>query len=201
MKTPILILLLCTGTNLVKAQESVRAAFGLSLEKEKLQNYSEAIAIMKPIYDPSSYEMNMRMGWLHYLDRMHAESIGYYQKACALMPYSIEAKLGLINPASSLNNWDIVVTQYKKILEIDPQNTTANYYLGYIEYNRKNYTGALPLFEKVVNLYPFGYDGMLMLAWTNLQLGKTREASVLFNKVLLLSPVDASANKGLSMMK
>jgi hypothetical protein len=40
-----------------------------------------------------------------------------------------------------------------------------------------------------------------MLAWTNLQLGKSREARVLFNKVLLYSPGDKSALEGMGLIK
>ena len=40
-----------------------------------------------------------------------------------------------------------------------------------------------------------------MFAWTNLQLGKSREAKILFKKVLLLSPGDQSATTGLELIK
>jgi TolA-binding protein len=73
--------------------------------------------------------------------------------------------------------------------------------MGLIEYNNKRYTGAYKYFEKVVNLYPFGYDALLMFAWANFQLGKTREAKVLFQKVILISPGDKSALEGLSLIK
>ena len=65
----------------------------------------------------------------------------------------------------------------------------------------KDYTSAYKYFEKVVNLYPFGYDALLMYAWTNFQTGKTREAKILFNKVLMLSPGDTSALEGLGLIK
>ena len=90
---------------------------------------------------------------------------------------------------------------YKKILEIDPQNSLANYKLGYIYYDKKDFQTAFKYFEKVVNLYPFDYDGLIMFAWTNLQLGKSREAKILFKKVLLLSPGDQSATTGLELIK
>jgi tetratricopeptide (TPR) repeat protein len=73
--------------------------------------------------------------------------------------------------------------------------------MGLIFYGQKNYTKALGYFKKVVDLYPFSYDGLLMYAWTNLNLGKKREAEVLFNKVLLLSPNDESALGGLQLIK
>jgi len=53
----------------------------------------------------------------------------------------------------------------------------------------------------VINLYPFDYDTMILYAWTNFKLGKLREAQVMFNKVLLNKPKDASAMEGLSLIK
>ena len=40
-----------------------------------------------------------------------------------------------------------------------------------------------------------------MLAWSYLRLGKHNEAKLLFNKVLLMSPNDASALEGLATIK
>jgi len=40
-----------------------------------------------------------------------------------------------------------------------------------------------------------------MLAWTNFKLGKLREAKVLFQKALLISPDDESATEGLNLIK
>ena len=66
---------------------------------------------------------------------------------------------------------------------------------------RKDYKQAYIFFEKVVNLYPFDYQSLLMLGWTNYRLGKPREAKILFNKALLYSPGDASAKEGLALVK
>jgi Flp pilus assembly protein TadD len=40
-----------------------------------------------------------------------------------------------------------------------------------------------------------------MYAWSNLQLGRFKEAKILFNKVLMLSPHDKSALEGLSIVE
>ena len=53
----------------------------------------------------------------------------------------------------------------------------------------------------MINLYPFDYDSLLLYARTNYQLGKLREAQVMFNKVLLNKPKDVSALEGLSLIK
>jgi tetratricopeptide (TPR) repeat protein len=203
MKTRIIVLLsgLITFSDPLFSQDQLTRAFSKSIELEYKGEYANAIAPLKEVYNEKSYELNLRMGWLSYEAALYVESAAYYQKAMNLMPYSIEAKLGYVYPASALGNWGQVTAQYQKILQIDPQNTVVNYRMGLIEYNNKRYASAYKFFEKVVNLYPFGYDALLMYAWTNLQMGKSREAKVLFGKVLLISPEDASAKEGLGLIK
>jgi tetratricopeptide (TPR) repeat protein len=77
----------------------------------------------------------------------------------------------------------------------------VNYRVGLIYYNRGEFAKADPYLEKVVNLYPFDYDGLLLLAWNKLSLQKSREAKVLFQKVLLNNPGDESATEGLKLIK
>ena len=185
----------------VLAQSSVLEAFKKSYEFETKGEYKKASEALLKVYNTDSYEINLRLGWLNYLTGLFTESTTYYQRAVDLMPYSEEAKFGIIYPLSALGKWNKVEKFYKKILEISPNNTTANYKLGLIYYGRDDYSKAYKYFEKVVNLYPFGYDGLLMFAWTNLKIGKTREAKVLFNKVLLYAPGDKSAIEGLSLIK
>jgi tetratricopeptide (TPR) repeat protein len=191
------------GTAGVNAQNyaALQDAFSKSQAFESKGNFTDAIAAMKTVYQADSYEVNLRLGWVTYLAGLFTESSAYYQDAIKLKPYAIEAKFGFVYPASALGNWDQVITQYNDILNIDPQNTLANYRMGSIYYGRKDFTTAEKYLEKVVNLYPFDYDSMVLYAWTTLKLGKTREAQVLFNKVLLIRPKDTSALEGLALIK
>ena len=179
----------------------LQEAFSSSYSLETAGKYPAAIEVIKKHYDESSYEINVRLGWLNYMAGLFPESMSYYTKAITLMPYSIEARLGYAYPASAAGNWDQVIGKYQEILKIDPSNYTANYKLGAIYYTRKDYTAAFKFFEKLVNMYPFDYDALHMFAWTNYQMGKLREAKVLFNKTLLNKPGDASALEGLSLIK
>ncbi len=181
--------------------KAIQNAFEKSYLYEYSGDYSKAIDQLKEVYDESSYEVNLRLGWLTYMAGFFTESAAYYQKAIDLKPLSIEAKFGFTYPASALGNWEQVKNSYKEILKIDPQNSVANYKLGSIYYGNEDYTTALKYFEKIINLYPFDYDGLLMYAWTNLKLGKFREAEVLFNKVLMNQPNDKSAIEGLGLIK
>ncbi len=177
------------------------SAFADSYKFETAGKYSDAVKSLKSVYIETSYEVNLRLGWLTYLQGQLNESVNYYTKAIALMPYAIEPRLGIAYPASAQGNWDLVVTQYKAILGIDPNNTLTLYRLGLIHYERKEFKQAAEHFEKVVNLYPFDYDSVIMLAWSNFQIGKTREAKVLFQKAQLYNPSSESAREGLQLIK
>ncbi len=196
----VIIFFLVISINL-QAQADKIAAFKSSYVLESKGQYKKAVDVVKGVYSENSYEINMRLAWLSYQSGLFTQSAAYYQKAIKLMPYSEEAKFGLIYPKAALAKWKEIETIYLSILKISPNNTIANYRLGLIYYGRKNYVAAYKLFKKVVDLYPFKYDALLMYAWTNLQLGKSSAAKILFNKVLLLSPSDKSANEGLKLIK
>jgi len=182
-------------------QQSLEAAFSKSYELEKNGDFAAASEPMKKVYEESSYEINLRLGWLQYNAGLFDASIIFYSKAQELKPYSEEARFGLILPKAALGRWDEVILLYDKILEINPNNTVALYRLGLVYYGRKSYDKAYPLFKKVVDLYPFGYDGLLMLGWTSYFMGNYNQAKVLFNKVKLYNPDDESANEGLELMR
>jgi tetratricopeptide (TPR) repeat protein len=179
---------------------SQQAAFLTSYQLEAKGDYAKAVDALKSSYN-DMYETNMRLGWLCYMGGQLAESVTYYKKATDAQPYSIEAKFGVVLPLAAMGNWDQVVAQYKDILKIDAEQTTALYRLGLIFYNRSDFENAKSNFERVVNLYPMDYSSTLMLAWTYTGLKKPVEAKVLFNKILLLSPSDKSATAGLAVMK
>ena len=163
--------------------------------------FNGAIDRLKAVYQSDSYELNLRLGWLHYQASKLDLSVEYYTKAVELKPYAVEPKLGLVLPLSVQGKWDKILDIYGQILKNDPQNSLVNYRVGLIYYNRGEFAKADPYLEKVVNLYPFDYDGLILLAWNKLSLQKSREAKILFQKVLLNNPGDESATEGLKLIK
>jgi len=198
-----LIVMLLAITPMLYAQDfdKLQEAFKQSYELEYSGEYSKAISLLKEVYNEDSYEINLRLGWLTYLSGNFTEAIPYYMKSVKMKPLSVEARLGLVYPASAMGNWTHVENMYREILEIDTENSLVNYRMGLIYYGREDYNTAEKYFEKVINLYPFGYDGIIMMAWANFKLEKHREAKVLFQKALLISPGDESALKGLELLK
>ncbi|MBN2598771.1 MAG: tetratricopeptide repeat protein [Marinifilaceae bacterium] len=180
--------------------KTIRLAFEESYKNEKEGDFSHAIDQLKAVYDQNSYEINLRLGWLNYQAGVFNESIAHYQRAVNLKPYAEEAKFGLVLPKAAIGNWDEVLNIYKEILDISPNQTVANYRLGLIFYGREDYEKAHQHFKKVVDLYPFGYDALIMLAWTDYRMGKNREALILFQKSLWYFPNDPSALEGLKLL-
>jgi tetratricopeptide (TPR) repeat protein len=174
--------------------------FKNSFEYEYAQNYKQAIEVLKPIYDKNYYDVNMRLGWLNYLSKQYVESCNYYTIAIGLKPNSFEPRYGFVFPAIALGNNESAQTQYKKMLELTPKNTYANYGYGLGLYNKSDFENALKSFQSIVDLYPFNYDGLLMLGWTHLKLNHKEEAKNYFTKVLLYSPQDKSAKEGLTLL-
>jgi tetratricopeptide (TPR) repeat protein len=203
MKNNIILLLLISLTTIVRAQNNgdLPLAFAASYTHEAAQDYDAAIKDLIKLYNPSSYEINVRLGWLNYYAGNYDNSLKYYKVAMELMPYSIEAKLGYAMPLSAMGNWNEIIDIYQKILKTDPQNAVANFRLGAIYYARADYETALNYTEKVVNMYPFDFDSVVLLAWINLKREDYRKAKVLFNKSLLIQPENKSALEGLKLIQ
>jgi tetratricopeptide (TPR) repeat protein len=197
----LLLALLWTMPLSVAAQEALTEAFRVSYEFESAGEIEKAIESLSRVYENTSYELNLRLGWLYYQKGNMDHSILFYRRAVDLKPYAVEPKLGLALPYSAMAMWDDIISLYENILKTDPQNSLVNYRMGLIFYNRGQYERADPYLEKVVNLYPFDHDSLLLFAWNKLMLGRTREAKVLFQKTLLANPGDESALRGLSLIR
>ena len=179
---------------------AVLSAFEKSYTYETNKEYAKAINEMKLLKD-DGYECNLRLGWLNYLNASYTESVANYTKAIGLMPYSVEARLGIAYPLSALGNWSLIISQYNEILKIDPKNTTVNYRMALISYTNKDYLSAQKYIEISANMYPFDYDTTVLFGWIKLKLGKFNEAKILFTKALMIKPNDASALEGLKLIK
>jgi tetratricopeptide (TPR) repeat protein len=198
----IIVLVFAAFTLQTYAQESiVFNAFGVSYDFEASYKYTDAIVALQKVYDPQSYEMNLRIAWLCYQSGQYAESVSYNQKAIALMPAATEPLWAIINPLFKLEKWSELEKTYRAILKIDSKNALAHYRMGQVYYYRKDYLTAKNYFDVALNQYPFNYDYMLLSAWTNYYLNNKKEARILFNKVLLYKPNDSAALDGLSLIK
>ena len=196
----ILILFISIGS-IAQDYAAWQSVFEKSYELEKNGQFKASLDALANHYTVDSYDFNIRYGWLYYNLGDYPNSKKYYKLAIDILPYSHEAKFGYALPLAGLGEWNTVVKIYISMLALDPKNTLVNYRLGAIYYERKEYQTSYNHLEEVINLYPNDYDSNLLFAWTNLQMGKLKEAKVLFNKVLLIKPDSESAIEGLKLIQ
>lgn len=180
--------------------ESLIQAFSDSYKKEAAKEYEAAINALKPSYSEQSYEINLRLGWLCYSKKDYASATKYYETAIRLQPRSIEALLGYINPLAAVENWNKVFETYQKILSLDPNHAVANYRIALMYYYRKDFGNAQAHLQKVLDLYPFDYDSMLLMAQAKVAAGKITDAKMWYEKVLLYNPSDSSVRNYLKKL-
>jgi tetratricopeptide (TPR) repeat protein len=176
------------------------SAFTKSIEYESNKKYDLALAEMEKIKDELSddYFTNLRLGWLYYNNKKYQESIKFYNKAFSLSyNKSVEALLGLTYPYDALSKTDEVITAYKKVLEIDNNNYTANLKLAIIYYYKANYQTAKNFLDKIYPLYSSDYYINLYYGWTLFKLNNKSKAKEYFINALINNPNDASAKEGL----
>ena len=170
------------------AQTSTLNAFKKSYAAEAKKDYSTAIASYTSVYTESSYSINLRLGWLYYLNMDYLKSKTYYTIAIGINNKSIEARTGLIYPLSAMNNWDEVMKVYKDILNIDANNTSAHYQLAYIYFIRKNYKESEGHLKVVLKFHPFDYDSNALLGSVYVKMGMIQEAKEFYTKALEYNP-------------
>ncbi len=195
LKKSILLLAICL-TQQVLADDDIIVQFQKSYKLESEGKYTNAIQELKKV-KADSYSLNLRIGWLSYLAGNYKEAESYYAKAILLRPSSIEARLGFVLPAAKLKEWDKVGIQYDAVLRIDPNNYKANYYRGLMFYNVGNYKQASQYLNKIVELYPFDYDAVILTGWNEYFMKNKQRAKSLFIQAKLIQPNSASADEGL----
>ena len=166
----------------------LRTAFKKSYESEAAVKYAKAIEDLTPFANNNTYEVNVRLGYLNYMNAKFQQAANYYKKCTELTPKSVEARFGYINALAALEKWDDVILQYKEILKVDAGNAKALYNLSLIYFNRLDYTNAQIYLNTYIALYPFDFDGVNLIGWNKYYMGKKDEAYVYFKKALLLNP-------------
>ena len=146
--------------------KEIKEAYYKSYDYEKVGRYKEAIKILAPLYKkyPNGYTLNLRFGWLFFLNKNYNDAITYYNKAALLSPYSIKPKLGLMRIYLNSYQYQKAESIGYKILKIDFYNYYANLYTIKALILQKKYDYALPMTKKMLSLYPTDISFLEQLA-------------------------------------
>ena len=137
----------------------------------------------------------MTLGNLYRANEDFANAAPTYEQAIALIPspgaanWRVFYYAGISN--ERLNKWDVAERQFRKALELSPNESSVLNYLGYSMIEKKiNLPEALDMVKKAVDLKP--NDGYIIdsLGWAYFQLGDYDQAVTYSEKAVELLPAD-----------
>jgi tetratricopeptide (TPR) repeat protein len=193
-----LAVLLCAGLlpGDARAQElDIPGAYHRSFEMERAERYQDAIRALAPVYEayPNGYTVNLRMGWLFYLNGNFNNAVAHYEVAGTALPFALEPKLGRLLPLLAQGRWAEAELVGYQVVSVDHFNYYGNLRLLIALREQKKLEPAYQIALKMVGVYPTDMYYLVELALVNDARGDTAEARRLFGEILILYPENETA--------
>ena len=175
--------------------DEIQKAYLNSYNYEKIADYKDAIKVLIPIYKkyPKGYTLNLRLGYLFYMNKKYENAIKYYKQASLSLPYSFEPKLGMMRVYLTTGEYDKVIQIGYSLMKINYYDYYVNLYTLQALKNKKNYKDALVLANKMLAIYPTNITYLVNLAKIY-EVTNPKYAKEIYEKsILILDPNNVSA--------
>lgn len=191
------VLALATAAPPARAQDAP-TQYQQSYDLEVDNKLTESLAALERVPAASqTYVYHFRRGWLLYLLGRHADAVASYERAIALTPTTIEARLGVMLPQMALRRWIDVEKVALEVLQRDALNYLASSRLAWSYYSLGRWADAATVYRRILTAYPSDVEMRAGLGWSLLKQGKAAEAAVELRQVLDIAPRHRSAREGL----
>lgn len=181
----------------------IKTAYSQSYRYEKMTNYDDAIKALYPLYNafPQGYTLNLRLGYLHTLNKQYANAIEMYQKAIKIAPSALDAKLGYAYVLMIQEKFDQAEAVAIQIVNMDYYNYYGNFRLAYCLRQQGKLDLAQQVVVKMLAVYPI--DGLFLAEYGKIKVSKKEvdAAKQLFQSVLILDPENVEAKAYLAQLK
>ncbi len=191
-----LLVVLAAWPGVLASQElDIPGTYRRSFEMEKAERYQEAIRALAPVYEayPNGYTVNLRMGWLFYLNGSFTNALAHYDVAATALPFSLEPKLGRLLPLLAQERWGEAEALAYQVVSVDHYNYYGNLRLLVALRNQKKLEPAYQIALKMTGAYPTDMYFLVELALVNDARGDKAEAARLFGEILILYPDNETA--------
>ena len=181
-----------------QAQEpDIAGAYRRSFEYERTQDYQNAVRALAPVYEayPGGYTVNLRMGWLFYLNGNYNNSVAHYEVATRAQPFALEPKLGHLLPLLAQGRWAEAEGLAYQVVSVDHYNYYGNLRLAVALRMQGKLEAAYQIALKMVGAYPTDVLHLVELAQVNDARGDKDEAARLFGEILILDPENQVARR------
>lgn len=175
----------------------IAAASGKVQALYRMGRKEEALAEMKALAaDQGQYlTVHLALGDLLRREKHYAEAAEAYGRGLALIKTPDERHWGIFYSRAialeQANQFDKAIPDFRKALELNPDQADVMNYLGYSLLDRnRDIDEALSLIEKAVELSPEEGHIIDSLAWGYFLIGRYDDAAVQIERASLLMPVD-----------
>jgi len=175
--------------------DEIQKAYLNSYNYEKIADYKDAIKVLIPIYKkyPKGYTLNLRLGYLFYMNKKYENAIKYYKQASLSLPYSFEPKLGMMRVYLTTGEYDKVIQIGYSLMKINYYDYYVNLYTLQALVYKKNYKDALTIANKMLTIYPTNITYLVNLAKIY-EITNPKYAKEIYTKsILILDPNNVSA--------
>jgi len=195
MKFFLLILLTLTLLFGESKKNSIKEAYVNSYNYEQMGNYSEALKVLSPLYQkyPKGYTLNLRFGWLFFLDKKYSDAKKHYEQASLTNHYALDPRLGLIRVYLATASYSDAEQVAYKLLKIDYYNYYANLYIITALNAQKKYEIATAIVDKMLALYPTDILFLEQLAHIY-KVTDSPYLQKLYSNILILDPNNVFVN-------
>jgi tetratricopeptide (TPR) repeat protein len=189
MQKIILFLLVSISVTFASSNEYIKEQYLKSYNYEQIQKYNEAIKVLAPLYKqyPKTYALNLRIGWLYYLNKNYNSAIYYYENALKINMYSLDTRLGLIRIYLDTYSFHKAEIKAYELLKVDYYNYYANFYAIKALIAQKKYSIATNIVKKILYLYPTDIKYLEQLAIIY-KLTNNTLLKKLYQDILILDP-------------
>ncbi len=200
MRRNLILCLLLLNLILALSPEQIKEAYERSYAYESVENYSMAIDALQPVLRvyPDGYTVNLRLGYIYYLNRNFANSLKHYEKAVQIYPESLEPRLGRLLPLLAQQKYREVEREAFSIINSDYYNYYGNLRLCVALREQNKNDTARKIALKMLHIYPIDVLFLTEYALTLWNLNEKEDALNLFWDILILEPENVTANYYLS---
>lgn len=182
----------------MSAQElDVEEAYYRSYDYERTEDYMNAVRALAGVFEayPEGYTVNLRLGWLYYLNGNYANALTHYDTARRIAPYSLEAKLGYLLPLLGQERYADVESHAYQVVSVDYYNYYGNLRLAVALRLQEKLEQARMVLGKMLTAYPTDPLFLTELGLVAAAEGKDDEARQHFTDVIILDPENPTARE------
>lgn len=195
MKLFTILFVIITALGASEEFDSVKRNYFKSYDYEQMGKYEEAIKVLSPLYNkyPKGYTLNLRFGWLFFIDKKYKDAQKHYTKASLANPYALDPRLGLIRVYLATASYKEAEQSAYKLLKIDYYNYYANIYITQALIGERKFDIAHQIVLKMLALYPtdIAYLELLGLVYQNTD---SPYLEKLYEDILVLDPNNIFVN-------